>query len=178
MDKRRRRTETRGRKTPHSRGPPPTAELKRGRHTPTFCTSTSRTPKSAATQLGLTPEEAAEAHEECLCAQQEIRKEIEEEDRVAHERRAGQDVHEAYNVPDDANTLAALTEHNGEYGDVTDRAELERNTFEPLQHELIVPNDGGGNWAEDGMEGIHYTIQGEYRPTNYSQQPAPPSPAP
>ena len=36
-------------------------------------------------QLGLTPEEAEEVHKECLCAQEETQKEIEEEDRSTRE---------------------------------------------------------------------------------------------
>ena len=39
-------------------------------------------PDSAAAQLGLTPEEAEEVHNECICAQREIQEEIEEKDRA------------------------------------------------------------------------------------------------
>src|ERR1700691_5035660 len=43
-------------------------------------------PKSATAQLGLTPEEAEEVHNECIRAQDEIQKEIEEEDRARRDR--------------------------------------------------------------------------------------------
>jgi hypothetical protein len=50
-------------------------------------------PESATAQLGLTPEEAQAVHEECIRAQEEIQREIEEEDRVRHQRMAEQDAH-------------------------------------------------------------------------------------
>jgi hypothetical protein len=50
-------------------------------------------PESATAQLGLTPEEAAEVHKECIRAQEEIQEEIEEEDRVRHDWVAKADAH-------------------------------------------------------------------------------------
>jgi hypothetical protein len=69
-------------------------------------------PESAAAQLGLTPEEAKEVHKECTHAQEEIQQEIEAEDRVAHERKAGRNVHEAYNVTNDPDAYTVLFECN------------------------------------------------------------------
>jgi hypothetical protein len=53
-------------------------------------------PDSAAAQLGLTPEEAKEVHEECIRAQEEIQEEMEEEDQVRHQRMAEQDVQDEH----------------------------------------------------------------------------------
>ena len=44
-------------------------------------------------QLGLTPEEAQEANDKCVCAQKEIQREFEEEDWVRHNRIAKADTH-------------------------------------------------------------------------------------
>jgi hypothetical protein len=53
-------------------------------------------PESAAAQLGLTPEEAQAVHEECIRAQEEIQREIEEEDQVWRKCRAQQDAQDAH----------------------------------------------------------------------------------
>jgi hypothetical protein len=42
---------------------------------------------SHATQLGLTPEEAKEVHQRCLCAQEEIQREMQQKDQVTCEWR-------------------------------------------------------------------------------------------
>jgi hypothetical protein len=135
-------------------------------------------PESAAAQLGLTPEEAEEVHEECICAQEEIQEEMDREDRIARERRNGQYGHEASNTANDADAYAVLFERNGEYGGKADRTELERDAIEPLAYELIVPGERGRDWAEEMDNRVGLTTQGEYIHTSYSQQPTPPPPAP
>ena len=64
----------------------------------------------------------------------------------------------------DANNANMEPEHDG--------------VMEQLVHELVVPGDTGGSWAEDMDMGLGLGPQGEYTPTNYPPSPSSASPAP
>src|ERR1700691_4165673 len=96
-------------------------------HTPTVTRPPSASPphvhpQSATAQLGLTPEEAEEVHDECIRAQDEIQREIEEEEQARRERKAEQDTHAhvtppghlAYDTENHSNTPVASYEHHRE----------------------------------------------------------------
>src|SRR6202050_386474 len=68
--------------------------------------------QSATAQLGLTPEEAEEVHNECIRAQDEIRKEIEEEDRARRERIAEQGVHDTHPPLPEHPTYDTTSDHD------------------------------------------------------------------
>jgi hypothetical protein len=75
-------------------------------------------PESTATQLRLTPEEAKEVQEECIRAQEEIRQEMEVDDRATREWKAKRDIHEAYDTTNDPDTstmsFGCDSEHGGD----------------------------------------------------------------
>jgi hypothetical protein len=52
------------------------------------------------------------------------------------------------------------------------------NDIEPFAHEPVVSDERGRDWAEEMDEEVRLVLQGEYMHSSYSQQPAPPSPAP
>jgi hypothetical protein len=77
----------------------------------------------AAAQLGLTPEKAKAVHKECICAQEEIQREFEEENQARHRHKAQQDVHDTHppppghltcNTTNHDNTSISSPEHHGE----------------------------------------------------------------
>jgi hypothetical protein len=79
-------------------------------------------PGLTTTQLRLTPEEAKEVHDKCICAQREIQKEIEEEDWVWHQQKE-QGAHSMhpplpehiiYNTTNHNDTPIVSSEHHGE----------------------------------------------------------------
>jgi len=140
-------------------------------------------PQSATAQLGLTPEEAEEVHYECIRAQDEIRREIEEEEQARREQKAEQDAHAhvpppghlAYGTENHGDTPVASSEHHGELDPQT---EPDRNdTIGQLAYELGVPREAHLDWAEETDRVLGYTVQGEYLQTNYPA-PAPSPPAP
>jgi hypothetical protein len=140
-------------------------------------------PQSATAQLGLTPEEAKEVHYECIRAQDEIRREIEEEEQARRERKAEQDAHAhvpppghlAYDTENHGDMPVASYEHHGELDPQT---EPDRNdTIGQLAYELGVPREANLDWAEETDRALGHTVQGEYLQTNYPA-PAPSPPAP
>ena len=54
----------------------------------------------------------------------------------------------------------------------------EHDAIGQLAHELETPKKAHGDWAEEVERDLGYSTQGEYKPTSYSQQPAPSPPAP
>jgi hypothetical protein len=144
-------------------------------------------PESATALLGLTPKEAAEVHLRCIRAQQEIQKEIEEEERVWRQQKAERDVHNTHYPPpehltDDItsnhNTHIVLSNHHEEPAS-TANAEPRDDTIGRLAHELGVPREAYEDWADETNRLLGYTAQGEYMETGYlDPTPAPSPPAP
>ena len=54
----------------------------------------------------------------------------------------------------------------------------EHDVIGQLAHKLETPKKAHGDWAEEVERDLGYSTQGEYKPTSYSQQPAPSPPAP
>jgi hypothetical protein len=144
-------------------------------------------PQSATAQLGLTPEEAEEVHNECIRAQEEIRKETEEEDRARRERIAEQGTHDTHPPLPEHPTYDTTSDHDAhvvslEY-QVNDGGTAspipERNAIGQLEYELDTLRVGHGNWAEEVDMVLSGNTQGEYTGTGYTDPtPAPPPPAP
>jgi hypothetical protein len=144
-------------------------------------------PGSAAAQLGATPEEM----QEILADQEEWRREEEEQEERArghtmaeetHQQQQGRDNTDAQTPPpsleythdtvyDDDDV--PFEHHNVDDGAV--RAEPDRDAIEPLERELVFPEDTGVDWAEDLEEEMGSSIQGEYIHNNYPPAPSPAS---
>jgi hypothetical protein len=54
----------------------------------------------------------------------------------------------------------------------------EDNDIEPFMHTPIISDKRGRDWAEEMDKAVGLILQGKYMPSSYSQQPAPPPPAP
>jgi hypothetical protein len=137
-------------------------------------------PQTATEQLGLTPEEAREVHEECIRAQREIQEEMAKEDQVAREWMIERDTRptpledDTHGTVKDDNVHVVLFQHRSE----SDDGAVYTGHEDDSMHELAIVDDGHVDWATEMEEAIDLSIQGEYTPARYFPTPTPPCPAP
>jgi hypothetical protein len=134
------------------------------------------------TQLRLTPEEAKEVHDECICTQGEIQKEIEEEVQVQHQQKeqGAHNMHPplpehiTYDTMNHNDTPVTSSEHHRELN--LQQEPDQNDTIGRLAHKLSVSRDTYMDWAEETERVL---VQSEYlQPIYPTPTPAPPPPAP
>jgi hypothetical protein len=129
---------------------------------------------SAAAQLGLTLEEAMEAHEECIRTQEEIQREIKEEDRLrCQQKELGEHStpppppeYLAHNMADNHDEPPASFDSHGEPGNTASATQGD-NTIGQLVCKLGAQPGAHIDWAEGTEEELGYRTQGEYLQYSY-----------
>jgi hypothetical protein len=105
----------------------------------------------ATTQLGLTPEEAREVHEECIRAQREIQEEMDGEDRAVREWTTERDTHDTHPSPFKHDTHNTMNDHDayatpiewcGKSSSAIVNARPNYDDVEPPAHELVILGRG------------------------------------
>src|SRR5882762_3203709 len=99
-----------------------------------------------------------EVHEECMHAQEEIQREIEEEDRIRHEQNAKQDVHNkhyspnehhTHNVTNDNDAYIISSEPHIELNNNATCMELKNGVIESLKCDHNALRLAEGDWAAE-----------------------------
>ena len=136
---------------------------------------------SATAQLGLTTEEAEEAHQECTRPQRGLQEEI---DRRQDERTAEWGAHDMYPPPPEYLMHDAVNEHDTSAvslghqeesdGDIASQSP-ERDAIGQLAHKLDAQREGREDWAMEMEMVLKETTQSEYRQAAYmNPTPVPP----